>query len=100
MPHNLTDFIILGMGVFPRSMLIHRPRALTAVRVRRIKIWGRSGTGNPSLAKVDVCGLSLPDSTYASAFDTRSLSFLLLLFTLDVHMKVRSILSGLRTEGD
>ena len=46
-----------------------------------------SGTGAPSLAKIEVCGLSLPDSTCASAFDTRSLSFLLLLFALDVHMK-------------
>ena len=80
-------------------MLIHRPRALTAVRARRIKIWGRSGTGAPSLAKVAVCGLSLPGSACASAFDTRSLSFLLLL-ALDVHMKGRSILSGLRAEGD
>ena len=72
-------------------MLIHRPRALTAVRARRIKIWGRSGTGAPSLAKVAVCGLSLPGSACASAFDTRSFSFLLLLFALDVHMKGRSI---------
>ena len=81
-------------------MLIHRPHALTAVRARRIKIWGRSGTGAPSLVKIEVCGLSLPDSTYARAFDTRSLSILLLLFALDVHMKRRSILSGLRSEGD
>jgi hypothetical protein len=81
-------------------MLIHRPRALTAVRARRLKIWGRSGTGAPSLAKVAVCGLSLPGSACASAFDTRSISFLILLFALDVHMKGRSILSGLRAEGD
>jgi hypothetical protein len=81
-------------------MLMHRPRALTAVRARRIKIWGRSGTGAPSLAKIEVCGLSLPDSTCASTFDARSLSSLLLLFALDVHMKGRSILSGLRAEGD
>ena len=80
-------------------MLIHRPRALTAVRARRIKIWGRSGTGTPSLAKIEVV-LSLPNSTFASAFYTRSLSLLLLLFALDVHMKGRSILSGLRAEGD
>ena len=66
-------------------MLIHRPRALTAVRARRIKIWGLSGTGAPSLAKVAVCGLSLPGSACASAFDTRSISFLLLLFALDAH---------------
>ena len=78
-------------------MLIHRPCALTAVRARRIKIWGRSGTGAPSLAKIEVCGLSLPDSTCASAFDTRSLSLLLLLFALDVHMKERSIF--IRPEG-
>ena len=72
-------------------MLIHRPRALTVVRARRIKIWGSSGTGAHSLAKVAVCDLSLPDSAFASAFDTRSLSLLLLLFAVDVHMKRRSI---------
>jgi hypothetical protein len=81
-------------------MLIHRPRALTAVRARRIKISGRSGTGAVSLAKVAVCGLSLPGSACASAFDTRSHSLFLLLFAIDVHMKGRSILSGLRAEGD
>ena len=81
-------------------MLIHRPRALTAVRARRIKIWGRSGTGAPSLVKIEVCGLSLPGSTLASAFDTRNLSLLLLLFALDVHMKGRSIFFGLRAGGD
>ncbi len=81
-------------------MLIHRPHALTAVRARRIKIWGPGATGAPSLAKIEVCGLSLSGSACASAFDTRSLSFLLLLFALDVHMKGRSILSGLRAEGD
>ena len=81
-------------------MLIHRPRGLTTVRARRIKIWGHSGTVNLSLAKIEVCGLSLPDSPCASAFGTRSLSLLLLLFALDVHMKGRSILSGLRAEGD
>jgi hypothetical protein len=57
-------------------------------------------TGAPSLAKVAVCGLSLPGSACASAFNTRSLSFLVLLIALDVHMKGRSILSGLRAEGD
>ena len=72
-------------------MLIHRPRELTTVRARRIKIWGRSGTGALSLAKIELCGLSLPDSTCASAVDTRSLSLLLLLFALDGHMKGRSI---------
>ena len=80
-------------------MLTHRPLALTAVKARRIKIWGRSGTGAPSLAKIEVCDLSLPDSTCASAFDTRSLSLLLLLFALDVCMKGRSIFyqaSGLK----
>jgi hypothetical protein len=46
--------IILGVGFFPRSRLINCPRALTAVRARRIKIWGRCGTGPPSLAKVVV----------------------------------------------
>ncbi len=81
-------------------MLIHSPRGLTAVKARRIKIWGRSGTGAPSLAKVAACGLSLTDSTCASVFDTRSLTFLLLLFALDVHMKGRSIFSGLKAEGD
>ncbi len=81
-------------------MLIHRPRALTAVRARQIKIWGHSGTGVPSLAKIKVCGLLLPGGACASAFDTRSLSFLLLLFALDMHMKGRSILSVLRAEGD
>ncbi len=77
-------------------MLIHRPHVFTAVRARRIEIWGRGGTGAPSLAKVAVCGLSLPGSTCASAFDTRSLYVLRLLFSLDRHMKGRSILLSLR----
>ena len=81
-------------------MLIHRSRALTAVRARQIKIWVRSGTGAPSLAKIEVYCFSLPDSTCASVFDTRNLSFSLLLFTVDEHKKRRSILSGLRAEGD
>ncbi len=81
-------------------MLIHRPRPVTAVRARRIKIRGRSCTGAPSLAKIEVCGLSLPDCTCASAFDTMSLSLLLLLFVLDVHMRKGVFLSGLRAEGD
>ena len=81
-------------------MLKHRHHALTAVRDRRIKIWGRSGTGAPSLAKIEVCCFSLPGSTCANAFDTRSLFLLLLPFALDVRMKGRSILSVLRAEGD
>ncbi|MFN9897684.1 MAG: hypothetical protein ACK55Z_02565 [bacterium] len=81
-------------------MLIHRPHALTAVRARRIMIWGIVALALQVMQKVaDYC-FSLPDSACASAFDTRSFSFLLLLFALDVHMKGRSILSGLRAEGD